>query len=151
MILLLTSCRVVLRAAPPMGPNCYTDGSLMAWDSLGCAFAGFAVWCPGEGDSPHAPWSGPFADFVYDERAESGWAMWSHITGRRPSSTRAEIAALLAAMFVHKPVRAASDSSAAVNVLGRLLASKLRLDLRPWGMRANGDLWVLIQRALEGR
>eukprot|EP00969_Alexandrium_andersonii_P283135 12516986-Alexandrium_andersonii.AAC.1 len=63
------------------------------------------------------------------------------LTGARPSSTRAEIAALIIAHAVQRPLKLYSDSLNAVKGLRRILGLRGGQPRRPWGLIANGDLW----------
>eukprot|EP00969_Alexandrium_andersonii_P323229 14281626-Alexandrium_andersonii.AAC.1 len=75
---------------------------------------------------------------------------WGGPSGGRPSSTRAEALAVLAALGVDKPVVVALDSSNAHRRFQWILKAP-----RPhrfcWSLARDGDIWALVDAALRAR
>ena len=142
-----------IRGEPPTTPNCFTDGSVERKRDLACAFAGYGVWIPSSagGSTDMHMWGGDCLLYAHGEHTDRGTALWGYLTGRRPSSTRAEVAGILASLLATIPLHIACDNAAAVRTFSRLTRGVLRLDRRPWGLRSNGDLWSQVHAAWSAK
>ena len=76
---------------------------------------------------------------------------YAHIPMYRPSSTRAEMYAILASLYPRTPVRLGLDNLSAVRGMNKLLASDGGEGARPWGLARDGDLWCKIAAILRAR
>eukprot|EP00969_Alexandrium_andersonii_P158624 7008040-Alexandrium_andersonii.AAC.1 len=110
--------------------------------------AGAAVWLPGT--IPAGAW-GEWQQFMWDMHAQDGVALWTHVGGPEPSSSRAELVALVMALATENSLLAKTDSAVTKATFEALQAGRLQLAKRPWGLRMNGDLWKEVQRMCAER
>ena len=151
----------------PLLPNVFTDGSV-ASPSSELARGGWGMHlCDDIACLPHEL-RAPFECHVEGgSPSHQRGARWCPLRGAHISSTRAEAMALLATMFLPRPICAASDSQVAVDRLKMILgdtnqcppitgSSAIVSVAGPWGKssKPNGkdaDIWILMARALRAR
>eukprot|EP00969_Alexandrium_andersonii_P172161 7610251-Alexandrium_andersonii.AAC.1 len=147
----------------PSVPNCFTDGGLGDPRATDVAVGGVGVWLPSatymremdvhEGvcseDPPQMAES--MHDFYHDRREGQSLAMWSCVTGVRPSTARVEAVAVLLALFCKQPLLIASGNATVVRVMSRVLSGQHDEQRFPWGLAPNGDVWSAIQKAVSER
>jgi hypothetical protein len=136
---------------PPMLPNVFTDGSYLH-PGHSAAFATFGAWEPGR--SPQSL-TDEEADFARVVRLDTDWAVDGVLTagaipGVYSSSTRAELASVIAALPKPGPLHFALDNAAVVSGMRAIINGEVT-SKRPWALRPDGDLWSIAERAVAIR
>ena len=73
------------------------------------------------------------------------------VPGLRPSSTRAELQGLLAAMLSQHPENVAAGNKTAVAAAARMTKGHLGRKEKPWQLRANSDILMEMDKAMQRR
>ena len=73
------------------------------------------------------------------------------VPGLRPSSTRAELPGLLAAMLSKHPENVAADNKTAVAAAARMTKGILGGKEKPWQLRANSDILMVMDKVMQRR
>ena len=139
---------------PPEHANVFSDGGVDIPRHPEAASATIGIWRPvrtPEGEELPRAYLGEVGNYLDINVDDQGEKMCAVMVGRRPSSTRAELMAILAALTSARPERIGSDSACAVRSVSRMLRGPLQPWEKPWQLRANNDLLVLIEKALEER
>ena len=79
-----------------------------------------------------------------------GISMAGTIPGVFSSSTRAELASVIAALAKPGPIHIALDNLGVVTGMRDLLED-IQRSKRPWALRSNGDLWAIAEQATQLR
>eukprot|EP00969_Alexandrium_andersonii_P235821 10411124-Alexandrium_andersonii.AAC.1 len=108
---------------------------------------GMGIWACGVGEGFDLAPGG--SDFVHRSEVQGGIEFWTHALGPMPSSTRAEVVALLLALFAPCPLKVAVDNANAVRTANRIL--RRECFRRPWGLMRDGDLWQAVQDTVHRR
>ena len=111
------------------------------------AMAGIGLWYPDARDGIDPV----FREFMHGGTCDGTARHYAHIPMYRPSSTRAEMYAILASLYSRTPVRLGLDNLPAVRGMNKLLASDGGEGARPWGLARDGDLWCKITAILRAR
>ena len=136
---------------PPTLPNVFTDGSYLH-PGHAAAFATYGAWEPGR--SP-ASFTDEEADFTRTVHLNTEWSIDGVLTagaipGVYSSSTRAELASVIAALPKPGPLHFALDNAAVVQGMHAII-SGITTSKRPWALRSDGDLWSIAERAVAIR
>ena len=113
----------------------YTDGSVDPSSQLDRAIVGVGIWT--NTTLAMTPMHSIVTELAYEGERAEGAALHSSFGSYRPSSTRAEIMALIVAMFLQKPIHVGVDSSTAVKRLRAMIQGK---PMKPWFALRDGDL-----------
>ena len=131
----------------PSDVNIYTDGGLelgkLDWTASGT----WGLYWPDHAveDLPNQ-----LADLAHVDGRDAGVLAYGQNLGPGLSSTRAEALALYAAMALPGPLHVGIDSAAVIRRGTKLLRSG-RAPRRPWGLQADGDIWMHISANMRGR
>ena len=136
---------------PPELPNVFTDGSYLH-PGYCSAFATFGSWQPGRSAEEILEEECDFARIVQlpNNTFIDGILMAGAIPGVFSSSTRAELASVIAALPKPGPLHFALDNKAVVDGL-RAIISGTATSKRPWALRPDGDLWSVAEEATAKR
>ena len=128
---------------PPQLPNVYTDGSYLHPGSC-LAHASFVSWEPARTIDALIEEESDFCRPLkhLGRKGPSGISMAGTIPGVLSSSTRAELAGVIAAMAKPGPLHIALDNLSVGNGVQDILDGTQR-SRRPWALRADGDLWTI--------
>ena len=144
------------QASAPVLPNVWTDGAKTVPARPQWSLAAFGIWHPDReaGDAQILETS--IGSIVSNEFTSSKLAIAGVLSGTRSSSTRAEIAAGLAAMIAPGPVHIGTDSQAFASKLQTLLqchaigahGQQGKQPQKPFSLHKDGDLWQAIDRTI---
>ena len=133
------------------GGNVYTDGSVRRPGS-NLSIGSFGFWYPGRQLAAANP-----EDFFFARRSsapsflhDSGIVMAGTILGLHTNSTRTEIAAIIPMLSSQVGLHIGTDSESMASQLQDIIENHT-CRRRPWGLRNDGDLWQLIDDALDIR
>ncbi len=80
-----------------------------------------------------------------------GMEGWGAVQGPRANSTRSELAGGIAAALAPVPIHIGSDNLAFVNRANLIITGVLRIDVKPWQLSPDGDLWALFDSIVKQR
>jgi ribonuclease HI len=136
---------------PPTLPNLFTDGSYLH-PGLCLAHATFGSWQPDRKQEDATEEEQDFCAIIAGGDAERapGLTMAGSIPGVFSSSTRAELAGVIAALAKPGALHLALDNKSVVDGLNTLILEGKR-SKKPWSLQSDGDLWAIAEGALSAR
>ena len=110
---------VPLNSILPRQINCYTDGGVdfptISWASI----PGIGIWWPTSPEPAEPSEAGEAGEqpiqFLHERTTEKGLQQWTTLPGQMCSSTRAEIAAVGAALMKPVPIHIGIDNKGALS------------------------------------
>ena len=141
----------------PEAINVFTDGSWLHSAQHFIGIGGAGVWWPGRSiERSHtlkykAP-SDAESEIAVFKQQQHGVAAYANIGGFDGSSTRAEVAAGIIAIYAEGPIHIGTDSQAFVKKANKLIDDINRNnDEINWSLHSDGDLWELFHNALRAK
>ena len=135
--------------SPPSLPNVFTDGSYLHPGRCP-AHATFGSWQPERTQDEVTEEEQDFCRVIArcDGKPSPGVSMAGSIPGVFSSSTRAELAGVIAALAKPGSIHLALDNRSVVDGINALTSGGNR-SRRPWSLRSDGDQWAIAEEAID--
>jgi hypothetical protein len=135
----------------PKKPSSFTDGSLRH-PGTSLALGMFGIWEPGRDYATTGPEEHDFSRPVGLKRVHqlNGTLMAGILSGVYNSSTRAELAGVIACLPKPGGLHIALDNRSVVDRASAIIAGTF-YRRKPWGLLNDGDLWQAFEIAIKQR